>query len=103
MKNYRESNWQKYKSLFLSANHCTADEFEAAYVAFMLSHGKKPNTKAYRQFARKYGITIEPDSNLPEDVRVGLSVSISAIKVMAKSAAEAEVAIEDILSVRKQR
>lgn len=96
MTDYREANWRKYKSDFLLANHCTVDEFEAAYIAFMES---KPNTKAYRQFARKYSITILPEPNLPEDVRVGLSVHISAIKVMAKTFAESIAAVEEILSV----
>lgn len=98
MKKYREAMWKGYKYHFLSANHCTADEFEAAYIAFMEGYGKKPNTKAYRQFARKYGITIVPEPSLPEDVRVGLSVNISAMKVMAKTFAEAESAIEELLA-----
>lgn len=95
--NNKEANWRKYKSDFLRANHCTADEFEAAYIAFMESNGKRPNNKAYRQFARKYGISILPEPRIPEDVRAALSVNISAIKVMAKTSAEAEAAIEDIL------
>ena len=98
MKHNREANWRKYKSDFLSANHCTDDEFEAAYIAFMEN---KPNTKAYRQFAREYGITIFPEPNIPKDVRAALSVNISAMKVMAKTSAEAEAAVEEILSVSR--
>ncbi len=95
-----DAAWRKYKSDFLSANHCTVDEFEAAYIEFMASYGNKPNAKAYRQFARKYGITIFPEPNLPEDLRTTLSVSIAAMKVMADTSEEAEAAVEDILSVR---
>ena len=98
MKDYREASWRKYKSDFLSINHCTADEFEADYIAFMENYGKKPNTKAYRLFARKYGIMIVPEPSLPENVRLGLSVNISAMKVMAKTFAEAESAIEELLA-----
>ena len=90
-----EARWRKYKSDFLAANHCTADEFEAVYVAFMQS---KPNAKAYRQFARKYGITIHPEPSLPEDLRVVLSVNISVMKVFAKTFAESEAAIQEVLS-----
>lgn len=97
MRDYRETNWNKYKADFLQANHCTVDEFEAAYIAFMDS---KPNTKDYRQFARKYGITIVPEPSLPVDVRVGLSVNISAIKIMAKTYAESLAAIEEMLTAK---
>lgn len=97
MKRYPESEWRKYKTDFLSANNCTDDQFEVEYVAFMESHGLKPNTKAYRHFARKYGITIQPEPNLPEDMRVVLSVSISAMKVMSKTFAESEDAIQELL------
>lgn len=88
--------WQKYKSDFLKANHCTAEEFEAAYIVFMESN---PNMRAYRQFARKYRIAILPEPNLPEEVRVKLSVSISAIKVMAKTFEQSLSTVREILSV----
>lgn len=91
----REYRWRKYKSDFLAANHCTAEEFEAAYITFIES---KPNTKAYRHFARKYGITIHPEPNLPEDARALFSVNISAAKVMAKTFAESEAFIQELLS-----
>lgn len=97
MNKSREFNWRKYKSDFLRANHCTDDEFEAAYIAFIES---KPDIKAYRQFARKYGITIIHDINVPERTRVVFSVNISAIKVMAKTFAESESAVYEILAPR---
>ena len=93
-----EAKWRKYKADFLSVNHCTDDEFEQAYIAFMESHKRKPSVKDYRQCARKYGITILPDPNLPEDARIIFSVSISAIKVMAKTFSESEAAIKELLS-----
>lgn len=97
MINSRDAKWRKYKSDFLSVNRCTDDEFEEVYIAFMATN---PNTKAYRQFARKYGITILPDPYIPENVRVVLSVNIAAIKVMAMTSAEAETAVAEIVSIR---
>jgi hypothetical protein len=91
----REANWRKYKSDFLRANRCTEQEFHDAFVAFMESN---PDTKAYRQFARKYHITIHPEPRLPEDLQVLLSVNISAMKVMAKTHLEAESAIREAMS-----
>jgi len=94
MDNYRESDWKRYKADFLRFNRCTADEFEASYIAFMQS---KPNTKAYRHFARKYSIAIIPEPRLPYDLQVRLSVDISALKVIAKTFEECENAMRDIL------
>ena len=95
MRDYRETNWNKYKADFLQENHCTVDEFEAAYIAFMDS---KPNTKDYRHFARKWGIAIIPEPRLPVDFQITMSVTISAIKVMAKTFEECETAMRDILA-----
>lgn len=96
MKLSREYRWRKYKADFLRANRCTADEFEQAYIAFMEG---KPDTKAFRQFARKWQIAIHPEPRLPEHVQVLFSVNISAIKVMAKTFAESEAALADILGM----
>lgn len=96
----RDANWRRYRSDFLKVNHCTVDQFEAAYIEFMKSHGNRPNAKAYRHFARKYGIVIFPEPNLPEDLCATLSVSIAAIKIMANTSEEAEAAVENILSIR---
>lgn len=95
MSDFSEAKWRKYKADFLKANRCTADEFEQAYIAFMES---KPNTKAYRHFARKYSITIHPEPRLPEDLQVILSINISAMKVMAKTFEESTQAIEEIIA-----
>lgn len=97
MNDNREANWCKYKSDFLRANRCTDREFEADYIAFMQG---KPNAKAYRMFARKYGITVHRDPYIHQDAQVVLSVNISAIKVMAKTFQESEAAIEEILTSR---
>lgn len=90
----RESKWRKYKSDFLRANRCTVDEFERDYIAFQEA---KPNQKVYRQFARKYNITIHPDPNIPADLQVVLCVNTAAVKVMAQSEREAYHAIADII------
>ena len=95
MSNYRASDWKQYKADFLRFNRCTDDEFEAAYIAFMQT---KPNTKAYRHFARKWGIAIIPEPRLPVDFQITMSVTISAIKVMAKTFEECETAMRDILA-----
>ena len=91
----REAKWLKYKTDFLKANRCTVDEFERAYIAFQQ---RKPDEKAYRQFARKYHITIHPNPHIPKEIQAVLSVNIAAIKVMAESHYEAESAIAEILS-----
>lgn len=88
-----EYRWRKYKTDFLRANRCTEQEFVAAYIAFMEG---KPNMAAYRKFARKYGITIHPDPYIDADTQVVLSVSISAIKVMAQTYAESIAAVNEI-------
>jgi len=90
----REAKWRKYKADFLRANHCTAQEFHDAYVAFMESN---PNDKAYRQFARKYSITIHPEPRLPEHLQLVFSVNISAMKVMAETFEESESAFQEII------
>lgn len=90
-----EYRWRQYKADFLRYNRCTVQEFEAAYIAFMES---KPDTKAYLRFARKYGITIIPDPNIPADGQALLCVNIAALKVMAETYEESRVAIENILS-----
>jgi hypothetical protein len=94
------AKWQKYKSDFLCVNRCTAAEFEQDYVAFM---GTKPDDKAYRQFARKYHITIHADPYIPKRLQVILSVNVSAIKVMATSHTESENAIMEIMSGAEKR
>jgi hypothetical protein len=91
----REVNWRKYKSDFLRANRCTEQEFHDAFVEFMET---EPDTKAFRQFARKYHITIHPEPRLPEHLQVVLSVNIAAVKVMAQSEREAYHAIADIVA-----
>ena len=96
MRAFAESNWRKYKTDFLRANRCTDQQFHDAYVAFMK---KKPDIAAYRKFASKYHITIHASPNVPAHVQVELSVNIAAIKVMAQSYAEAEVAIHEIIGV----
>ena len=95
-----EFNWRKYKSDFLNHNHCTVDEFEADYIVFMATN---PDTTAYRRFARKYGITIHTDPNIPIDGQVLLSVNIAAIKVMAETYEESIAAINDILNVQRKQ
>lgn len=94
MSNNRKEKWQQYKSDFLKANHCTAGEFEQAYIAFMET---KPDTNAYREFARQYHIIIHPEPRLPEDMQVLLSVNISAIKVMARSYRESLAVMAELL------
>lgn len=95
MKDPRAAIWRRYKAAFLKANHCTDVEFERAYVAFMQT---KPSISDYWTFAQQYSIDIYPEPNLPEDVRIVLSVSISAIKVMSRTFEESLAAIKDILT-----
>lgn len=95
MDSNRESNWRKYKSDFLRANRCTASQFEAAYIRFAEGN---PDTQDYQRFARKYGITIISDPDIPETTRAVLAVTISAMKVMAKTFGEAETAVRRILA-----
>ena len=96
MKLSPEFNWRKYKADFLRANRCTVQQFEAAYITFMEG---KPDTAAYRKFARKYGITIFPDPNIPADGQALLCVNIAALKVLAETYEESRTAIENILNV----
>ncbi len=91
----RETKWQRYKNDFLRVNKCTVDEFERDYIGFMET---KPNTKAYRHFARKYSIIVHPDPRIPDDVQLVLCVNIAAIKVMAETHTQAENLVTEILS-----
>lgn len=100
MASNREAKWQKYKRDFLRANRCTEEEFERDYIAFQES---KPDTEAYRRFARKYKITIHPEPRLPVDLQVLLSVNISAMKVMAKTYQESLSALTDIMTIFEPR
>ena len=93
-----ETAWRQYKSDFLRANHCTAQEFESAYVAFAEN---KPDLAAYQRFARKWKIRIIPEPRLPYQTQVVLSVNIAAIKVMAETETEARLAVEGIVGKRK--
>lgn len=95
----RKTNWLKYKSEFLKANHCTVKQFEAAYIKFIKSN---PNTADYRQFALKWGITIIHDPNIPERGQALFSVNISAMKIMAKTFEESEDAIRSIVGSVEQ-
>lgn len=86
---------RQYQADFLRANKCTVDEFEREYIAFMET---KPDTRAYRLFARKYQIRIIHHPTLPESIQVMLCVNIAAIKILAKDHIESERAIREITS-----
>ena len=94
MKQSGAIRWQRYKTEFLHANHCTEQEFHDAYVAFMQDG---PDIIGYRKFAKKYHITIHPDPNISPNMQTVLSVNIAAIKVMARTYAESISAIKDII------
>lgn len=85
---------RQYQADFLRANKCTVDEFERDYIAFM---AKKPDTKAYRLFARKYQIRIIHDPVLPEHLRVVICISTAVIKVLARDHIEANQAIKEMI------
>jgi len=95
-----EARWKQYKQDFLRANRCTPEQFESAYIAFVES---SPDAAAYRKFARKWHITIIPETSLPELTRLIFSVNVSAIKVMAKTYQESVDAIEKIIDVENKR
>lgn len=87
------SSAMKYKRDFLKANRVTQRQFELKYAAFMKS---KPDEQAYRDFAKKWNITIHRGLGLGYTEAV-LSVQIAAIKVLAASEIEAQTFIEEIL------
>ena len=83
----------KYKRDFLKANRVTTRQFELKYAAFMES---EPDEQAYREFAKRWNITIHPGLGHTHTEAV-LSVQIAVVKVLASSDAEAQVFIEEIL------
>lgn len=85
---------RQYQEDFLRANKCTADEFEQDYLAFMAT---KPDTRAYRLFARKYQIQIHHEPSLPEHLRLVLCISMAVIKVLSRDHIEAQREIEDMM------
>lgn len=84
----------KYKRDFLKANRVTARQFELKYIAFMEN---KPDEQAYRDFAKKWNITIHKGLGDAKTEAV-LSVNIAVIKVLADTETEAQGSIHNILA-----
>lgn len=83
----------KYKKDFLKANQVTARQFQLKYIAFMESN---PNEAAYREFAKKWNITIHPGLGDSKSEAV-FCVQIAALKVLAETELEAYESIKRIL------
>jgi hypothetical protein len=87
----------KYKHDFLKANRVTVRQFELKYIAFMAN---EPDEQAYRDFAKRWNITIYPGLGSPKTEAV-LSVGVAVIKVLEKDEVESYNAVQEILQEKQ--
>jgi hypothetical protein len=97
----KQSQWRHFKDSFLEYNQCTVDQFNQAWLDFMALHQNRPNTRAYRLFARQWGIPILHDPMIPAESRAVICVTVAVIKVLAETEQEARAAVEEIMDGKK--
>ncbi len=90
------SSAMKYKRDFLKANRVTQRQFSLKYTAWMEQHNLQPSEQDYRDFAKKWNITIHPGLGDPKSEAV-FCVQIAALKVLAYTELEAYESIQRIL------
>lgn len=90
------SSAMKYKRDFLKANRVMARQFELKYTAWMEQHNLQPSEQEYRDFAKKWNITIYPGLGDSKSEAV-FCVQIAVLKVLAETELEAYESIKRIL------